>query len=914
MAQLITVRLQRNDAQPWGFRLQGGTDFSAPIIIQRVNGQSIADQAGLQAGDAVIKINNSEIYNLRHKDAQDAIVKAGQSFELTVQRGGGTWRPTVTPTGSLPSPTLSGGHITPVTKTSLAAHNQPSKPIGSGHNTPAKPFGSVNGKPIVNKQFNTPIGLYSEDSIAETLSSQAEVLANGALGVNFKKNERVYSSANSEVYKLLHEQDHDKPEAGESPYGLHSPVSSYNHPPPQQSSFITKHVTAPIETPKTPSSNGLPPGQNICADCERLIVGVFVRIKDKNLHVECFKCATCGSSLKNQGYYNYNNRLYCDVHAKLAALNSPPPNTNGLVPVTMLKSSLPKHGVGAISAALNAHAGLNGSSHVSATLSPSHSRSSSTTSSSGYCNSNSLSPIQSNKVSPIHSRTNSTNVLNENNEIEIISPTTGAATSSSDNDNDSDNNNSRKTDTLSQLQPNRPYQLHHHNNNTITDKNTINYDNNNKENIDDTDHNKFNNNFLYKTMNGNIIKSVHPPGKGFNIQYKPHQNTIAPKPFAPQHQPQQTFSVPKLPTSSFQPPPPASVPTSFAPASAPAIPKPSGGNLQETNGYATKLLDESISKLNSINKKVASDVLKSMLESRLNKTNENNLEKPHTNNIQKKEQAVDSNDDYFPPPPPPLPIEVIPEESQIDVPHVQIEKLVIEEPDSSNWLDEQICPVVRRKPKSSLANGNGQVSSDLTTHAADRRSYVEKNNHENIDLMNPECCQCNKRLNAGPFITALGRIWCPDHFICNNANCKRPLADIGFVEEKGDLYCEYCFEEFLAPICSKCNTRVKAECLNAIGKQFHPNCFKCTYCNKLFGNTSFFLEDGDPYCEADWNELFTTKCFACGFPVEAGDRWVEALNNNYHSQCFNCTMCKKNLEGQSFFAKGGRPFCKNHAR
>jgi hypothetical protein len=62
--------------------------------------------------------------------------------------------------------------------------------------------------------------------------------------------------------------------------------------------------------------------------------GVFVRIKDKNLHVECFKCATCGTSLKNQGYYNLNNKLYCDVHARLAAMTSPPPNANGLVPVT----------------------------------------------------------------------------------------------------------------------------------------------------------------------------------------------------------------------------------------------------------------------------------------------------------------------------------------------------------------------------------------------------------------------------------------------------------------------------------------------------------------------------------------------------------------------------------------------------
>jgi hypothetical protein len=43
----------------------------------------------------------------------------------------------------------------------------------------------------------------------------------------------------------------------------------------------------------------------------------------------------------------------------------------------------------------------------------------------------------------------------------------------------------------------------------------------------------------------------------------------------------------------------------------------------------------------------------------------------------------------------------------------------------------------------------------------------------------------------------------------------------------------------------------------------------------------------------DWNELFTTKCVACGFPIEAGDRWVEALNNNYHSQCFNCTVSRQ---------------------
>ena len=151
---------------------------------------------------------------------------------------------------------------------------------------------------------------------------------------------------------------------------------------------------------------------------------------------------------------------------------------------------------------------------------------------------------------------------------------------------------------------------------------------------------------------------------------------------------------------------------------------------------------------------------------------------------------------------------------------------------------------------------------------------------------------------------------------------------------------------------------------------FHPECFACAYCNKIFANSPFYLEDGLPYCEEgekslgvlhlfnswncwhctswhylkaekyseflltscnisnnwkvqttplklfklfilssfgpktssikpfkpiwnlfiDWNELFTTKCVSCGFPIEAGDRWVEALNNNYHSQCFNCSV------------------------
>uniref|UniRef100_A0A336MBK4 CSON014743 protein n=1 Tax=Culicoides sonorensis TaxID=179676 RepID=A0A336MBK4_CULSO len=517
MAQLITVRLTRNDNQPWGFRLQGGKDFGSPLALQKVNVGSIADKAGLLAGDALIKVNNEELFNLRHKDAQDAIVRAGASFELTVSRGGSTWKPAVTPLTS-PVPTSAGVNV--LTKTSLQAKpGQNPAAIGTGHNTAARPFASKEPsvKSVVNKQYNSPVAMYSDETIAETLSAQTEVLAGGVLG-------------------------------------------------------------------KAPTST--------------------------------------------------------------------------------------------ISSALNAHAGaLNGSSVAPAV------------------------------------------------------PTTA-----------------------------------------------------------------------------HLPSSISGP--------KPFSYAPVPAP-AP-------VSAPKSPIAY----PPPAAPAWTAPVSAPVQTAPAW-----TPAPAP---------VNEAAKAPAAQQLQGKL---------NVFRQP-----QPQSQAPTAT----------------PKRGGISGKPYNVQNVT--------------------QPK----RGRG-----ILNQAAVGRAPV---------------CGCCSGQVRGPFITALGRIWCPEHFICVNANCKRPLADIGFVEEKGDLYCEYCFEQYLAPNCSKCVKKIKGDCLNAIGRQFHPECFTCSYCGKLFGNSPFFLEEGEPYCQNDWNELFTTKCFACGFPVEAGDRWVEALNNNYHSQCFNCTMCKKNLEGQSFYAKGGRPFCKNHAQ
>ena len=58
--------------------------------------------------------------------------------------------------------------------------------------------------------------------------------------------------------------------------------------------------------------------------------------------------------------------------------------------------------------------------------------------------------------------------------------------------------------------------------------------------------------------------------------------------------------------------------------------------------------------------------------------------------------------------------------------------------------------------------------------------------------------------SRGPFVTAMGKCWCPDCFVCANPKCGMKLIDIGFVEEGGFLYCEKDYALYFAPHCAKC--------------------------------------------------------------------------------------------------------------
>uniref|UniRef100_A0A668AGJ0 PDZ and LIM domain 7 n=1 Tax=Myripristis murdjan TaxID=586833 RepID=A0A668AGJ0_9TELE len=71
---------------PWGFRLQGGKDFSMPLTVSRLTPGGKAAQAGVGVGDWVVSIGESNAEDMTHVEAQNKIRAATDSLTLTLSK------------------------------------------------------------------------------------------------------------------------------------------------------------------------------------------------------------------------------------------------------------------------------------------------------------------------------------------------------------------------------------------------------------------------------------------------------------------------------------------------------------------------------------------------------------------------------------------------------------------------------------------------------------------------------------------------------------------------------------------------------------------------------------------------------------------------------------------------------------
>ncbi|XP_050307563.1 PDZ and LIM domain protein Zasp isoform X6 [Anthonomus grandis grandis] len=268
----LIVDLRRNSPnEPWGFSLVGGADVKTPLIVTRVAFGSPA-QGGLQRGDIITKVGNYDSRDIRHEDAQNLFRNAGSNVRLVVQRetaprqnastgssrNSSHYSPlSVSPNLSPRGPGLSPGY-SPAGSALTPVYTSPLTPIDNNYFEPyeygqRKRDGNEDGevhvmkqvantvlerittgdpnKQLVHKQFNSPINVYSEPNILDTIHRQT--------GVQAPKRHVKFNPAESATYQYLQEE-----EMG----GYGAPVQEVVTPPQSKIYTPTKKAANVVNT------------------------------------------------------------------------------------------------------------------------------------------------------------------------------------------------------------------------------------------------------------------------------------------------------------------------------------------------------------------------------------------------------------------------------------------------------------------------------------------------------------------------------------------------------------------------------------------------------------------------------------------------------------------------------------------
>ncbi|XP_076855847.1 LIM domain-binding protein 3b isoform X1 [Brachyhypopomus gauderio] len=191
---------------PWGFRLQGGKDFNMPLTISRITPGSKAASGNLAQGDIIMAIDGVSTDGMTHLDAQNKIKQATTKLSLSMQKSRRPAPvPTATPRMDSPMPVIPhqkktvkevedespfGIQLAQITSRKSLTYEEPAgKPeeqlevapspqptLCSPAITPTPAYVSfghgVKLNPNQRGQYNSPIGLYSSETVREMALQQ----------------------------------------------------------------------------------------------------------------------------------------------------------------------------------------------------------------------------------------------------------------------------------------------------------------------------------------------------------------------------------------------------------------------------------------------------------------------------------------------------------------------------------------------------------------------------------------------------------------------------------------------------------------------------------------------------------------------------------------------------------------------